>query len=71
MNIPENILSKLTDEQKKKVEAAKTPEDFLAIAKEVGYELSKDQLDSMSGGDWCSDCPKYWYCLSYECPPVE
>ena len=30
MNIDESILSKLTDEQKKKVEAAKTPEELLA-----------------------------------------
>jgi hypothetical protein len=37
MNINENILSKLTDEQKKKVEAAHTPEELLAIAKESGY----------------------------------
>ena len=28
MNIPENILSSLTDEQKKKVEAAQTPEEL-------------------------------------------
>ena len=27
MNIPENILSTLTDEQKKKVEAAQSPEE--------------------------------------------
>ncbi len=50
MNIPENILSTLTDEQKKKIATAKTPEDFLAIAKDTGYELSDEQLKSMSGG---------------------
>lgn len=37
MNIDENTLSKLTDEQKKKIEAAQTPEELLAIAKETGY----------------------------------
>ena len=39
MNIPENILSKLTDEQKKKVEAVQSPEELLACAKEArsGY----------------------------------
>ncbi len=37
MNINENILNKLTDEQKKKVEAAQTPEELLALAKEAGY----------------------------------
>jgi predicted ribosomally synthesized peptide with nif11-like leader len=50
MNIDESILSKLTDEQKKKVEAAKTPEELLAIAKETGYELSPDELEAVSGG---------------------
>ena len=34
MNIPENILSTLTDEQKQKVKAAKTPEELLSLAKE-------------------------------------
>ena len=58
MNIPENILSTLTDEQKKKVEAARTPEELLALSKEAGHELSPDQLESMAGGKWCSD-----YCI--------
>ena len=53
MNIDESILSKLTDEQKKKVKAAKSPEELLAIAKETGYELSPEQLDAVSGGSWC------------------
>jgi hypothetical protein len=44
MNIPEHILSALTDEQKKRVEAAKTPEELLALAKEAGYELPPDAL---------------------------
>ena len=39
MNIPEHILSTLTDEQKKKIEAAQSPEELLALAKEAGYEL--------------------------------
>ena len=39
MNIDESILSKLTDEQKKKVEAAQSPEELLAFAKEAGYQL--------------------------------
>ena len=53
MNIPENILSTLTDEQKKKVEAAQTQEELLAIAKESGRELSDDQLEEIAGG-WCT-----------------
>ena len=36
MNIPENILSTLTDEQKKKVETAQSPEELLSLAKEAG-----------------------------------
>ena len=58
MNIPENILNTLTDEQKKKIAAAKTPEEFLSIAKETGYELSEEQLNALSGG-WCAN-----YCLA-------
>ncbi len=45
MNIPENILSSLTDEQKKKVESAQSPEEILALAKEAGYELSQNSLN--------------------------
>ena len=54
MKIDESILSKLTGEQKKKALAAKTSEELLTVAKETGYELSRDQLDKLSGG-W--DCP--------------
>ena len=49
MNIPEEILNTLTDEQKKKVKAAKTPEELLAIAKETGYELTAEQLEAVYG----------------------
>ena len=51
MNIPENILSTLTDEQKKKVEAAQSPEELSALAKQFGTELSLDQLEGISGGN--------------------
>ena len=68
MNIPENILSTLTDEQKKKVEAAQSPEELLALAKESGYELTQEQLESVAGGTfWCrfvcdteDECPVQW-----------
>ena len=57
MNIPENILSSLTDEQKKRVETAKTPEELLALAKESGYELTPVQMESIAGGGLWIKCP--------------
>lgn len=62
MNIPENILSTLTDEQKKRVEADESPEEILAIAKETGYELTDDQLESLSGGGWDWFKPSIIWC---------
>ena len=63
MNIPENILSTLTDEQKKKIETVKSPEELLALAKEAGYELNPDQLQSVAGGDCWEVCNKFvWVC---------
>ena len=58
MNIPENILSTLTDEQTKKVEAAQSPKELLAIAKEAGRELTMEQLESVSGGETVIPCPR-------------
>ena len=55
MNIPENILNTLTEEQKKKVETAQTPDELLSLAKEAGYELSPEQLEGVAGGK-CWDC---------------
>ena len=66
MNIPENIFNTLTDEQKKKVEAAKSPEELLAIAKESGYELTKEELNKVSGG--ALPCQ---YCKHDKCPKKE
>ena len=63
MNIDESILSKLTDEQKKKIEAAQSPEELLALAKQEGYELSKEQLEAVSGG-------QSWYCPT-ECSSIQ
>jgi hypothetical protein len=73
VNIPENILSTLTDEQKKKLETVQSPEELLAIAKEAGYELSPDQLEAVAGGDrWLKCDIKCWevcnvVCLSKGC----
>ena len=49
MNIPENILNTLTDEQKKKVEAAQSPEELLTLAKEAGYEQA--ELEVIAGNE--------------------
>ena len=72
MKIPESILSTLTDEQKKKIEAAQTPEELLAIAKETGYELSTEQLESVAGGNgkWCGSNECDDHCTT-KCTMVE
>ena len=57
MNIPENILSTLTEEQKKKIEDAQSPEELLALAKETGYELTSVQLEDVAGGGLWIKCP--------------
>ena len=61
MNIDERILSKLTDEQKKTVEAARSPEELLSLAKEAGYELTQEQLDAVAGGG-CVKFKEFWEC---------
>ena len=62
MNIPENILMTLTDEQKKAVEEAQTPEELLAVAKETGYELTLEQLEAVSGGAPGMNCSGFsWF----------
>lgn len=61
MNVDERILSKLTDEQKKMVEAARSPEELLSLAKEAGYELTQEQLDAVAGGG-CVKFKEFWEC---------
>ena len=54
-------LENLTPEQQEKARACKTPEDILALAKEEGYELSDDQLESIAGGSFwelCNHCSR-------------
>ena len=67
-------LSELTPEMREKVLACKTPEEILALAKEEGYELSDEELDSISGGMmWgdvcvgvaCKVCRGYKGCKVY------
>ena len=61
MNISKNVLNTLTNKQKKKAEAARSPEELLSIAKEAGVELTPDQLEAVSGGykdGWDTGCPE-------------
>lgn len=44
----------LTPEQKEKVKTCKSADELMAIAKEEGHELTDDELEAVSGGDW--DC---------------
>ncbi len=67
MNINENILNKLTDEQKMKVEAAQTPEELLALAKETGYDLPPEQLEVLCGGQGSKFCNDSDWCTKNTC----
>ena len=48
-----------------KAKACKTPEDMIKLAKEEGYDLSEDELNSIAGGvswDCISDCHEHMPC---------
>ena len=53
---------RLSPELREKVRACKSPQEIIALAKEEGYELSDDQLNAISGGDW--DC--WTVCSGYD-----
>ena len=44
------LLKGLSEEQIKKVEACKSPEEILSLAKAEGVELNEEQLAAVSGG---------------------
>ena len=44
------LLEGLTEEQISKIRACKTQDEFLALAKQEGVELSAEQLSAVSGG---------------------
>ena len=53
----------LTEEQKAKALACTSPEEFLSLAREEGYELTDEQLEGVAGGWGSSDCSSYTtYC---------
>ena len=49
----QELLKGLTEEQIAKIEACKSHEEMLALAKEEGIELTDEQLEAISGG-FCS-----------------
>ena len=48
----------LTPELQEKLKECKTPEELIELAKREGYELSDEQIESISGGKgrWSGDC---------------
>lgn len=56
----------LTPEQQEKARACKTAEDILALAKSEGYELSDEELESVSGGiNWGDFIDAYSNCSMF------
>ena len=59
-------LEDLSPELRNKARKCKTPEEIIALAKEEGYELSEEELQSVSAGVswslWCSDQKCYQVC---------
>lgn len=54
----------LSPEMREKVQACKSSDELLALAKEEGVELSEEDLEAVSGG-W-GTCPNNDYCSSYK-----
>ena len=46
------LIASLTDEQKARAKACKTPEDYIAFAREEGIELTDEQLEAIAGGTY-------------------
>ena len=55
----------MTPEQQEKARACKSPEDMLALAKSEGYELTDEELQSISGGTYPWECPTH--CIKFYC----
>ncbi len=57
VKLPENI----SEEQVKKLKAAKSKEEMLELMQEMGIELTDDQLEGLAGGRYegfdLNDCP--------------
>ena len=56
----------LTPEQQEAAKACKSPEELVALAQNVGVQLTDEQMDAIAGGSWynpCSDhsCENYFH----------
>ena len=45
----------LSPELREKAKRCKTPEELLDLAKEEGYKLSDEEIETISGGNWFTD----------------
>ena len=54
-------------ELQEKLKAAKSPEELLALAKDEGFELSDEQLESIAGGSNWGRSQDYYYVLCLAC----
>jgi len=63
----EDKWAELSDDQKARAKACKTPEDVLSFAEEEGFALSENELEAIAGGSWdcVSDCSEYGNCSEY------
>ena len=49
---PDELLGKLTEEQRETARGLKTPEEMLQFAEDVGIKLTPEQIENISGGHW-------------------
>ena len=50
----------LEPELREKAEACTTPEELMKLAADEGYELSDEEIESISGGSsWSDDCGRF------------
>ena len=58
----------LSPDLQEKAKACTTTEDILALAKAEGYDITDDELATISGGLWCGeDCSAHSSCEHEDC----
>ncbi|MBE6471757.1 MAG: hypothetical protein E7000_08710 [Coriobacteriaceae bacterium] len=66
MNEPlEDLYANLTDEQKQSVQSIGSVDELMRYARDEGFELSDEQLESIAGGSWYPE-PRD-SCVGYHC----